>query len=327
MIHYLGAVVMDEFQKTFLRAAVSEYDKLLELEKQTGVETRVLARLLSPALGIDESSVDSPGYQGSEPFMKVLNMVRGLAEAGLLKELGNGPVYWVTPTGPGRELVETWDYEKRSSAFQGRRVVRYVYEVQGNLSPVDRQVGRAGQIDFDELCSDLGIDYDMYLRAVRWAVRQEYIAEPSVDQYTVENGGIYITDKGIDAVDNEFKTDQPVSGPTINIHDSQVYGNVLAAGRDAMVITSPALAENAEELRSLLAKIQAAAESLPEDGDERHDTLKELESIQREFSKETPLRGRIERSINVMGGLASISTMAGQHLTRLLELAQQLPGV
>lgn len=317
---------MDEFQKTFLRAAVSEYDKLSELEKQTGVETRVLARLLSPTLGIDESSVDSPGYQGSEPFMKVLNTVRRLREAGLLKELGNGPVYWVTPTGPGWELVKTWDDEESSPVFQGPRVVRYVNELQGNLRPVDREVGRAGQIDVDKLCSELSIDYDMYLRAVRWAVRQGYIAEPSVDQYTVENGGIYITDKGIDAVDNEFKTDQPVSGPTINIHDSQVYGNILAAGRDAMTITSPEISASAAEIKQLLEEIQEAIDTLGEDDDDRHDALQETESLQREFSKGSPTPGRIERSLSAIGSVASISALAGPQLARLLELAQHLPG-
>ena len=320
---------MDVFQNEFLRTLVAEFDKLSEREKAAGgVETRVLARALAPDLSIEASFVDSSEYHGSEQFVRILNTCDQLEEEGLIKASRRiSGIAWVSPTSYGRSVVHQREEEQRSPVIQGKRIVKHLCDLQGNLSPVDRQVGRAGQIDVNELCSDLDIAYDMYLRAVRWAERQEYIAEPSVDQYTVENGGIYITDKGIDAADNDFQTDQGVSGPTINIQDSQVYGNILAAGRDAMVITSPALAENTEEVRSLLAKIQAAAESLPEDSDQRHDTFQELESLQREFSKDAPLRGRIERSVNFIGSIASIGTMAAPQVARLLELAGQLPGM
>lgn len=319
---------MDELQEKLLRVVIAEFAKLSETEKLGGVENRAAAKLMAKELQIAPSFVDSPDYQGSDAFSAIWRVGLELDKAGLLEADGRASgTAWLKPTDRGRLLVEQLEQDENSPVIQGERIVKHLYDLQGNLSPVDRQVGRAGQIDVDELCSDLGIAHDMYLRAVRWAERQEYIAEPSVDQYTVENGGIYITNKGIDAVDNEFKTDQPVSGPTINIHDSQVYGNILAAGRDAMVVTSPALAENTEELRSLLAKIQTAAESRPEDSDERHDAFQELESLQREFSKDAPLRDRIERSVNLIGSLASIGTMAAPQVARLLELAQQLPSL
>ena len=292
-----------------------------------GVTDRTLARVLAVQLNIQPSFVDHPDFHGSEPRIKLLNELKELKDADLLKMrtvTGGG---WFAPTTEGRALTDQWAREENSPAFNGQRLLRHLYDQQQDEDEISRREGMVEGISVADVCKSLGISPATYARATKWAIRQRYASLRASINSTIEDGDIYITVEGMNAVENDFKTDQPVSGTTINIHDSQVYGNILAAGRDAMVITSPALAENAAELRSLLAKIQAAADSLPEDGDERHDTLQELESLQREFSKETPLRGRIERSINVMGGLASISTMAAPQIARLLELAQQLPAL
>lgn len=316
---------MDELQKKLLRVVIAEFAKLPETEKLGGVENRAAAKLMAKELQIDPSFVDSPDYRGSDAFSAIWRLGQELDEAGLIEADGRASgTAWLKPTERGRMLVEQLQQDENSPAVQGRRIVRWVYEKQQDLSEVHRKVGKGGQLDVDRICAQLDFDRKMYERGARWAMRQGYIDEPSIDQYSVDSGGVYITDEGMTAVDNDFKTEQSAAGATINIHDSQVYGNVLATGRDAMTITSPALAGDASEIRSLLGEIQDAVETLSDD--DRHDALQELESVQREFLKKEPLRERIERSISVLGGLASMSTLAGQHLTRLLELAQQLPG-
>lgn len=74
-----------------------------------------------------------------------------------------------------------------------------------------------------------------------------------------------------------------------------------------------------------MGQIQAAAEALPEDSDERYDALNELAVLQRELSKDVPSPGRIERTVNVIGSLASIGAMAGPAVASLLQLAHRLP--
>lgn len=231
----------------------------------------------------------------------------------------------MSPTTDGSSLVKQWEEERRSPIVQGQRILRYLYELQQDIPFVHRQIGKAGIVDLDDLQRELEIDTDGYLRGARWAERQEYLAEPSIEQFSVENGGIYITDEGMNAVDNEFRTGGKSAGPTINIHKSRVYGDVLAAGRDAMTFGNVNLLENADDIRTLLAQVQETIDELAADDDERHDALQQLESLQRELSKPTPSAERAERSINVIGGIASISAAVGPHLAQLLHILQQLP--
>lgn len=319
---------MTPFERAVLRALVDQYSRLPESEKLgVGVRDRVLAEALAFDLNIEPFFVDHPDFHASDPRLRMLNALKMLEDMGLVAKKVTTGIGWFSPTVKGREMVDEWLQEERSPVFQGKRIVRYVYELQQDLLAVHRRVGRGGQVDLGGLCSTLSIDEQMYLRGAQWAMRQGYLDEPSIDQYSVDNGGIYITDEGMNAVDSDFKTELPASGPTINIHDSQVYGNILAAGRDAMTITSPEISASAVEIRQLLGEIQEAIDTLGEDDDVRHDALQEIESLQREFSKESPTPGRIERSLSAIGSVASIGALAGPQLARLLELAQQLPGM
>lgn len=320
--------MIGEFSKDLLRTIVAEFDNLSEREKMAGgVTDRTLARVLAVQLNIQPSFVDHPDFHGSEARIKLLNELKELKDADLLKMRTVTGAGWFAPTMDGRELTDQWEREENSPAFNGQRLLRYLYDQQQDEDEISRREGMVEGISVADVCKSLGISPVTYARATKWAIRQRYASLRASINSTIEDGDIYITVEGMIAVENDFKTDQPVSGTTINIHDSQVYGNILAAGRDAMVITSPALTENAEELRSLLAKIQDAAETLPEDDDDRHDALQEIESLQREFSKDAPAPGRLERSLNLIGSISSISTLAGPQLARLLELAQQLPAL
>ena len=314
---------MEEFDRKLLRVVVREFDALLEIAKMAGgVTEQALAQALARDLDIDEAFPASPAFFESEARMRVLNSARTLREAGLVHFRGAIGAQSARPTPLGRALVEQWAAEESSPAFQGKRMLRYLYEVQQDLSDVRRRMGRAGAIDVPRLCEELRIDSQTYTRAVRWAMRQGYARPFKFAQAKIEHGDVYITDEGMNAVENDFKVQQVVSGPTINIHDSEVYGNIVASGRDNMVIVNPVLAERTEGIRSLLAEIQAAAETLPEHSDQRYDALRELAAVQRELSKDAPSTERIERSINVIGSLASIATAVAPLLPRLLELVR-----
>jgi hypothetical protein len=311
---------MEQFEKKFLQVVVGQFDRLAEVKKMAGgVTEQALAQALAQDLHIDPTFPETPDFFESEARMRVLNTARGLEEAGLVHFGGAIGAQTARPTAAGRSLVEQWTAEEASPAFQGRRVLRHIYELQQDFPLVQRRLGIAGHIEVDQLCKQLDIDTQTYARAVGWAIRQEYADLFSFDQATVQDGFVYITDEGMNAVENDFRSQQVGSAPTINIHDSQVYGNILASGRDNMVIASPVLAGRTEEIRSLLAEIQAVADALS-NSDDRYDVLRELATIQRELSKDTPSTERIERSINVIGSLASIATAVAPHLPRLWEL-------
>lgn len=311
---------MDVFQKKFLRATVSEYDNLSELEKQTGVATTVLARLLAPEIDVDSSIVDTPDYQGSEIFHKILNTERELVEGDFIYAVSALPISWLRPTSKGRDLVRQWREEDQSPVYQGKRILKYIYGPQQHVSPVHRRVGKAGQVDLEALCSELDMDYDTYLKGANWAKRQGHLAEPSVDQFSVENGGIYITDAGMTAVEDEFKEEGAGITQTVSVYNSTVYGSVMATGRDALVISHPALAAVGDDIRSVLASIQDAIEQLPEESDERHEALQELHTLTRELSKQEPVSGRVERAIGNLGSVAGIASL----LVQLQELLRNL---
>lgn len=321
-----GGVTMEPFQRKLLQAVVREYDELSELEKQTGVEDRALASALSSELGIDPSFVEDPGYHRSEAFYKVLNTLQYLEEAGLVKRMGRTPFGWTSPTNSGRGLVEQWAEEQKSPVLQGQRILRYLYDLQKHISPVNGRVGRAGQVDLEALCSELDdMDYDTYLKGAYWAKRQGYLDEPSVDQFSVDNGGIYITDAGMTAVENDFRAEGAGITQTVNVYNSTVYGSVMATGRDALAISHPALAPVSDDIRSALASIQDVIEQLPEESDERHEALQQLHTLTRELTKPSPIRERAERAINGLGAMASITTLLMPHLARLQELLASLP--
>lgn len=312
---------MDQFEKKFLQVVVRQFDGLAEIEKMAGgVTEQALAQALAQDLDIAPTFPETPDFFESEARMRVLNTARGLKEAGLVHFGGAIGAQFARPTAAGRTLVEQWAAEGASPAFQGRRILRHLYELQQDFPLVQRRLGIAGHIEVDELCKQLDIDAQTYARGVQWAIREECADLLSFEQATVQDGYVYITDKGMKAVESHFKPQEVASGTTINIQNSQVYGDVVAAGRDAMVILNPRLAERAEEIRSLLGQIQEAAQALPEDSDERYDTLRELAGVQRELSKDAPSTERIERSINVIGSLASIATVVAPLLPRLLDL-------
>lgn len=147
---------------------------------------------------------------------------------------GPNGAQFARPTASGRRLVDQWAAEGSSPAFQGKRILRHLYALQQDFPLVKRRAGLAGRIDVDELCDEFGIELPTCTRAVHWAIRQEYADLLDFDQATVEGGDVYITDEGMNAVDDDFKPREVVSGATIinqNIQDSQVYGNVLAAGQ------------------------------------------------------------------------------------------------
>lgn len=90
-----------------------------------------------------------------------------------------------------------------SPIIQGKRILRYLARTQGSISEVHRRVGRCGTVDLEHLCRTLDMDRATYLAAARWAAGRGYIAEPAIDQYAIENGGIYITDEGLNLVYEE----------------------------------------------------------------------------------------------------------------------------
>ena len=317
---------MDKLQEKFLQVVVAEYEELPEAEKLSGVENTIVARRMADDFQIEPSLVDSPDYRSSDAFSAIWRLGLELEKEGLIEHDGRaGGTAWLKPTTLGKDTVRQWDEENRSPAYQGRLVVGYIYDLQHQLSSTYRRIGKAGQVDLEQLRSELDIDNDTYLRGARWAERQGYLAEPSL-QITLEEGGIYITDEGMNAYEKSFIEGSIQSGQTIDIHDITVAGDLLVAGQNAIKITSPELSASADEIRQLLQEIQEAIDTLAKEDDDYHDGRQELESLQREFSKKSPTPGRIERSLSAIGGLASIGTLAGPQLARLLELAQQLPG-
>ena len=315
---------MDEFQQRILEVVVSEFGKLPERQKLEGVLSLDVARLLTGEIGLEESYVDAPDYKQSHLFNSVYRAAHLFEESGLaeIDERLGGNI-WIKPTEGGISLARRSGEEKKSPWIQGRRIVVWFYEDQQDLSELHRRIGKGGQLDLDQLCAQLGIDRKTCDRGIEWALREGFLDKPSLDQLAA--GELYITNKGMSAVENDFRPADVQAGQTIDIHDNTVAGDLFVAGHDAMKITSPEISANEPEIMRLLEEIQDSIDTLGEDDDDRHDACQEIESLQREFSKESPTPGRIERSLNAIGGLASIGTLAGPQLARLLELAGQLP--
>lgn len=317
---------MDELQKKLLRVVVAEFAKLSETEKLGGVENRAAAKLMAKELKIAPSFVDSPDYRGSDAFLAIWRVGRELDEAGLIEADGRaGGTAWLKPTERGGMLVEQLEQDENSPVIQGKRIVKHLYDLQGDHLLVQRREGLAGGVDVGELCEELDLDIPTYKRAVGWAIRQGYADELNFDQATIEAGDVYITDDGMTAVDNEFKEKAAAGSQTISLHNSTVYGSVMAAGRDALTISHPALAPVSDDIRGVLALIQDVIEDLPEESDERHEALQELHTLTRELTKPTPIRERAERSISSLGALASITSLLMPHLDRLQEIIASLP--
>lgn len=200
-----------------------------------------------------------------------------------------------------------------------KSLLKHLYSAQRSLSEAELRAGLAGQIDLVSIGRVLRADSSDVIDAAFWARRRGYLAEPAIDQWTLENGGMYITDKGARYVEDGFD-DHRAKANVVNIQDSTVYGNVVASSRDAFVIASPVFAGAQAEIKNALANIQKELENLAPDSDYRYDGLQQLDTIQRELAKEQPESNRLERALAALGSLASVSVAILPHFTTLKDL-------
>ena len=319
---------MESTDRNVLLAFVNSYDRLSEYQKGLGgLDLRDASRVIAHELVMEQALVDAPEFEESEAALGIDNIIRDLGGLELVKAKRHAPgVINLSPTPLGRDEANSWQKEKTSPVAVGKRLLQYLYEHQQDEDDVMRREGIVKGIKVAYLCETLGIDKLAYRRAFGWAQRQGYADVLREISSSVEGGDVYITNEGMSAVDSDFRPANNQAGQTIDIHDITVAGDLLVAGQNAIKITSPELSASADEIRHLLQEIQEAIHTLAKEDDDYHDSRQELESLQREFSKKSPTPGRIERSLDAIGSLASIGGLAAPHIARLVEIAGQLPG-
>jgi hypothetical protein len=184
----------------------------------------------------------------------------------------------------------------------------------------------AGNLDVAEACRSLGTDVSGYLRAVGWARLHGYIDTPPGHGKSVEAGEIYVTDDGLKACDAGFP-DSAAPVQTLNyIANNKVYGDLIATGTDAIVIRAPGLADNAGEITQALAEIQDALRGgLDDESDEQHDAFQQVHTLERELSKQAPMKDRAVEALSALGSLAEVYGVAlAPYLDRIMDAVRKL---
>jgi len=118
-----------------------------------------------------------------------------------------------------------------------------------NIRKSDPTGYKNDKIDVDGFCKILAIDKNDYLFNVSLLIEDELVGESSIDQLTFENGGIYITAKGVKealskAKKDEIRKEQPaeVVGESKLIRIEHKYDVAISfAGEDRKIAESLAI--------------------------------------------------------------------------------------
>lgn len=173
------------------------------------ISSNEIAKLMAEELGIESTLPDSPDFHGSQARLILLEALDALDHDGLIHALKVMGPWSVRPTRDGRKRVSEWKENwVRKQETQDKKVRQRILELldQERRKNPERYHFQS-KIEVDALCEELGIDRNVYLANARRLIEQRKVEGSPIDQDTVANGRMHITEAGISYLEAQL-TDQ-----------------------------------------------------------------------------------------------------------------------
>jgi len=178
-----------------------------------GVSEADLAARMTRELGIEASFARSEEFRGPETRETILAGVRNLEREGLGEFDGAlGVLSTIRPTSRGRRRVREWrDEWDKWQQQRDREIQRRILQDLDRIRRADPgNYQRASHLDVGALCADLGITPADYLaNAQRLQAQGKIVEYLGVDQVTMLDGDIAITEPGIRSLETTTATNRP----------------------------------------------------------------------------------------------------------------------
>ncbi len=181
------------------------------VDRHKGVTEYDLAVPLAGELGISPDFVKCDEFYSSEQRGLILSCVRDLEDEGLVDTQRVMGPWRIRPTRDGRQRVAQWrkqweeNHPKLDRLIQQRILEQLEEQRRNDPSHYEYE----SQVDIDRICTEFGVEPRVYVANAQRLLQQRKIAQGPLAQQTVENGEVYVTEAGIQWLENSRRPQRP----------------------------------------------------------------------------------------------------------------------